>query len=382
MARSWLPKLLAIAALPLLLGLSAATPSSPSYHFTRKAASNSETVAGWMVENAVAKAYQAVTGTPATVEGAVDYFSVTGRPAAGLASHPLELEALEPGVELLIQQQVGEALVGQGLGLRVLGADLLFPPVLFRFEALPKLLVVSPREKIERLSTVLLRPEISLADAEGLEEAVSRDGFSALVTPIGGLGIYPSMVPKGSEVGWTLRTVAHEWAHQFFALRPLGWKYALGAEGDEQMVVVNETAAEILGREVGDEVYRRYYRGRVPEQPRPASQQDSFRAFMRDVRRVVDSLLADGKVDEAESFMESARQSLEQEGYQLRKLNQAYFAFHGSYSDEMPVGGAVGDDIGDRLRRLRAASPSVGEFVWRISSAGSYDEFLRVTTAP
>ncbi|MHB0868748.1 MAG: hypothetical protein ACYC66_01590 [Chloroflexota bacterium] len=399
-----LAKILAIAALPLLLGLPGGDSSSPAYSFARKASSYSETVAGWMLENAAAKARQAATGTPATAEQVADYLSTAARSARldqgawGLSTggpartasiavdlSPLDpvLEALRPGVELSIQRQVAEALAGQGLSHQVAGFDLLFPPVVFRFEALPKLLVVSPRGRIEQLSTVLLQPHLSLSDAEGLEDALARDGFSALVTSIGGLGVYPSMVPEGSDVRWTLRTVAHEWAHQFFASKPLGWKYAFGAEKDSRMVAVNETAAGILGREIGDEVYRSYYRGVSVEQPRPAaSQEDSFRSLLREVRTAVDALLARGKVDEAESFMESSRQALERKGYSLRRLNQAYFAFHGSYSDDMPVGGAQGDDIGGRLHRLREASSSAGEFAWRISSVGGYEDFLKVAPAP
>lgn len=399
-----LAKILAIAALPLLLGLPGGDSSSPSYSLARKAASHSETVVGWMLENVVAKTGQIATGTPATTQQVADYFTMaassarlaqgawglsTGGPAktASMAADLLpvdpELEALRPGVELSIQRQVAEALSEQGLSQRVAGFDLLFPPVLFHFEALPKLLVVSPRGRIERLSTVLLEPRLSLSEAEGLEDALARDGFSALVTPIGGLGVYPSMVPDGSDVLWTLRTVAHEWSHQFFASKPLGWKYAFGAEKDSRMVAVNETAAEILGREIGDEVYRSYYRAVSVEQPgQSTSREEGFRSAMREVRSAVDALLARGKVDEAESLMESSREALEREGYSLRKLNQAYFAFHGSYSDETPVGGAQGDDIGGRLHRLRELSSSVGEFAWRISSVGSYEEFMKATPAP
>ncbi len=400
MSRRSLIRLLAIATLPLLLGLSSGSSSSPSYRFTRQADPHVETVTGWMLGNSVEKTREAALVAPATRGQLLSYFDLAGRalrlsqgewglsgggPAktASMASElsPLrsQLEELRPGVEQLIQRQLHEALVGAGLGLRVGGGDGLLPPVLFRFQAPPKLLVVSPRDRITQLSTVLLRSELTLSEAERLEATISGEGFSAMVTSIGGLGVYPSMVPESADLRWTLRTAAHEWVHQFFALRPLGWKYAFGAEKDAGMIAVNETAAEILGREVGDQVYYRYYRGTAQGEPRPSPRDSSFREMMREVRTAVDALLAQGRVDEAESFMESSRQAMARQGYYLRKLNQAYFAFHGSYSDDVSVGGAQGDDIGDRLHRLREASASVGEFAWKVSSAGSYDEFLRLT---
>lgn len=400
MSKRSLASLLAIAALPLLLGVSGGGSSSLPYSFTRKAGPHAETVVGWMLRNAAGKAVEAAQGTAASHDEVLSYFALTGRsnrlnrtvwdrqgegPAkmTALATElsPLrsELDALKPRVELSIQGQVAEALREAGLGYRVAGAEHLFPPVLFRFEALPNLLVVSPRHRIERAATVLLHPRITLAEAEQLEDSISRAGFSSMVTEIGGLGVYPSMVPEGPDVRWALRTVAHEWAHQFFALRPLGWRYAFGTEKDDRMITINETAAEILGREIGDEVYRRYYRDAPQEEARPSARGDSFRTMMREVRLGVDALLAQGRVEEAESFMEASRQTLAQRGIVLRRLNQAYFAFHGSYSDEPFVGGAEGDDIGGRLHLLRERSESVGDFAWRISGVGSYEEFRRLS---
>jgi hypothetical protein len=39
-----------------------------------------------------------------------------------------------------------------------------------------------------------------------------------------------------------------------------------------------------------------------------------------------------GKVELAEEFMEERRQFFWKKGYHIRKLNQAYFAFHGAYA--------------------------------------------------
>jgi hypothetical protein len=44
---------------------------------------------------------------------------------------------------------------------------------------------------------------------------------------------------------------------------------------------------------------------------------------MRQTRLIVESLLGEGKIDEAERYMEERRQLFVQEGFEIRKLNQA-----------------------------------------------------------
>ena len=63
-----------------------------------------------------------------------------------------------------------------------------------------------------------------------------------------------------------------------------------------------------------------------------------------------------------------------QRGYAIRKLNQAYFAFHGSYAD---TPGSV-DPIGPALDRLLQATGSVQAFVQAVQGIGSYADYLQV----
>jgi len=89
----------------------------------------------------------------------------------------------------------------------------------------------------------------------------------------------------------------------------------------------------------------------------------------------VDALLAKGYIDEAEAFMEARRRRFLSYGYAIRRLNQAYFAFHGSYATSP---GAV-DPIGPKLIRLRELSPSLAAFlrsVARITSVAELDAML------
>ena len=99
---------------------------------------------------------------------------------------------------------------------------------------------------------------------------------------------------------------------------------------------------------------------------------------MRHLRRQVESLLADGKIDEAERAMEEKRQFLAANGYYIRRLNQAYFAFHGSYADSA---GSI-DPIGPKLDDLRKKSATLRAFVSVVrgfSSEGDLDRALRAT---
>ena len=98
-----------------------------------------------------------------------------------------------------------------------------------------------------------------------------------------------------------------------------------------------------------------------------------FRAEMHETRVTADALLADGKIEEAESYMEQRRQLFWQNGYLLRKLNQAYFAFHGAYAD-VPGGAAGEDPVGPAVRALREQSDSLADFINTIAWMTSFDQ--------
>jgi len=93
---------------------------------------------------------------------------------------------------------------------------------------------------------------------------------------------------------------------------------------------------------------------------------------MRETRVTVDALLAEGKIEEAEEYMEQRRRIFWENGYRIRRLNQAYFAFYGAYADQ--PGGAAGEDpVPAAVRALRAQSPSLAAFINRIAWVTSYE---------
>ncbi len=84
-----------------------------------------------------------------------------------------------------------------------------------------------------------------------------------------------------------------------------------------------------------------------------------FGREMRGLRLEVDGLLAEGRVADAELVMDERRQVFVANGYYIRRINQAYFAFHGSYADTP----ASSDPIGPKMQRLRDASVSLKVFL-------------------
>ena len=87
-----------------------------------------------------------------------------------------------------------------------------------------------------------------------------------------------------------------------------------------------------------------------------------------------DQLLARGEVEDAEAYMEQERQALVAQGYAFRRLNQAYFAFHGNYAE----GPAASTEIPDSLHALRAESGTLDAFIARVGRITSLAELKQL----
>ncbi|MCC7103800.1 MAG: hypothetical protein IT307_01540 [Chloroflexi bacterium] len=295
---------------------------------------------------------QASPPSPGDLEAARSFFLLppAARHAAG--------GEIEPAIERMVEQSWRQ----EGLVTRTFlagDAPVLFPPVSFVFTEPPRVLVVSPRDRIRVAEYSLLRTDVGPVASEQLEASVESRDLSALVTPVGGLATYPSMVLEGGTGQQMLAAVAHEWVHAYLFFQPLGRLYW----SDQQAREINETAAEMAGQEIGVRLAGELGLPVVPVGTRLSPRQREFQDSMRVIRTEVDRLLAAGQVDGAETYMESQRQALVARGFPLRKLNQAYFAFHGSYGD----GPAGQSPIPRQLRALRAASPSLGVFLQRVA---------------
>ena len=308
---------------------------------------------------------------------------------AGIDALRAQQQAARPAVEQVMERQVGAVIAAEGI--RLGGTS--FPPVLFAFAESPRKLVVSPRERIATEFYRMVDAGISLEEVERIEQAVEADGrFSAYVAETGGLGAYPAMVVEDAPLSWLLSTVAHEWVHNYLTLFPLGLLYEIGPE----MTTINETVADIAGDELGMRALARYYPDLVPpaagaaagapgeaapplpprlrERPAPPPPFD-FAYEMRLTRLTVDDLLAQRRVEDAEAYMEQRRQVFVRAGYPIRRLNQAYFAFHGSYATSP----GSSSPIGPQLTDLRAWVPDLRTFlhaVRTVTSPAAYDALI------
>ncbi|MCO6450834.1 MAG: hypothetical protein J5I90_08630 [Caldilineales bacterium] len=280
---------------------------------------------------------------------------------------------VRPLVEAALERQVSEMLAD--LDLETDGV--MWPPLRFNFSEPPNYLIVSPRDHIEVEAGLHLRPQLDLPLIETIEQKVSAEfDRSALIEGLGGQGAWPAIVNDGASLSWILSTIAHEWVHNYMVFHPLGRNMFDGPG----MNTINETVATIIGDEVGDEIAFEIYGIPRPERippasantplPEPDPDRFDFRTEMRRTRLHVDELLAEGRVQEAEDYMEARRQKFVENGYIIRKLNQAYFAFHGSYA----TGAASSDPVGPKLWELRDLMPDLATFVRATQTITSLDD--------
>jgi hypothetical protein len=300
-----------------------------------------------------------------------------------LAELEAERDRLGPIAESILQGQISEVVAD--LGLTVGGQPV--PPVLYHSTPLPTALIVSPRHEIIQEHNISLEPDINVDERTILEDRVDEAmNVSSLIVDVGGIGVYPTMVLETSNLNFLIEVVAHEWIHNFLSLRPLGLNYFSSPE----LRTMNETAAAIAGREIGHIVVERFYPELLPPPPPPEEEIEpgepppppvfDFREEMRETRVTADRLLAEGDITGAEDYMEERRKVFWENGYRLRKLNQAFFAFHGAYADQ-PGGPAGEDPVGEAVRKLFSESPSLASFLKRIAWMTSFEELLESTAA-
>ena len=291
---------------------------------------------------------------------------------------------LAPLAETVLQQQISEIVAEMSLSL----AGQPVPPVMYHSSPLPLALIVSPRNAIRQDQNISLLPDLTLDQEVTLEDQVDKNlDVSSLVVGVGGIGVYPTMVMQTSDLNWLSEVIAHEWIHNYLSLRPLGVSYLNSPE----LRTMNETTASIAGKEIGRAVIERYYPELVPPPPPEAEETTEepqttpqpaafdFRKEMHETRTMVDQLLGYGLVEDAERFMEERRQLFWNNGYHIRKLNQAYFAFYGAYADQ-PGGAAGADPVGEAVRSLRASSPSLADFMKKIAWMSSFDQLQRAVS--
>ncbi len=276
--------------------------------------------------------------------------------------------ALEDTVVRIIVGQIKETLAQQGIFNpldKYIRLKVAFPPLNFKLEKPPHLLVVSPRDRTDSIREITLQQSISLDEIKGIEAEVDKLGVSSLVVELGGFaGAYPSFVTNEASLRFILDTATEEWVHKYLTFTPLGFRYMLdltGVSRDYEVATMNETVASMVSKEIGSILYERHYSGHENSvhEKQAADSEFDFNREMREIRKAVDGYLARGEIGQAEEFMEQKRQYLASKGYHIRKLNQAYFAFHGTYADR-PTSISP---IGVELKQLRSQSATLKDFL-------------------
>ena len=275
---------------------------------------------------------------------------------------PLAEEQLEKEISRVLVEEVFQSRIG-----------LIWPPVDLALLNPPSVLITSSRHVIERLQDHVLEPNLAIPTREMLEEKLLQEAdLSALVVNIGGIATYPSIVVIDGGLRRAVDIAAHEWLHHYWFFHSLGQNYFRDAD----TTTLNESAANLAGREIS----RRALDVLDPQTLAPASPPPpaadagpvfDFRQTMHETRLRVDELLAEGRIDEAEAYMESQRQLFGDNGYYIRKINQAYFAFHGTYADSP----SSVSPIYEELVQFRETLPTVGDFIREIAKFSSYTQF-------
>ena len=305
-------------------------------------------------------------------EGSADVASLE----ADVARLTATRKKLRNDVEETLEATISAVVAAEGFAS---WGSLILPPVDIRLSTPPKLLVTSTRDRVQRIHDVLLDSSVRLSQRMAMEDKLLRSSnLSALVIDIGGLATYPASLPTNRSLRRTLHTTAHEWLHHHFFFRPLG--QSMFESGDMQSL--NETVATIAGIEIGDTAFEMLGGKLDPTPPVGVYAADNgspdggegfdFSKEMRKTRLRVDELLGEGKIEEAELYMEERRRVFVENQFFIRKLNQAYFAFHGTYA----VSPASVSPIGDQLREFRDLVPDLGAFVRKLSNVSSYQGFL------
>ena len=278
-------------------------------------------------------------------------------------------KSIQGEIEETLESAISSVLAEEGFASRI---GVIFPPVDTVYARSPGVLILSPRDRISRVSTDLLRPGIDDQERETLEKLVLQElNLAALVENTGGVAAYPSVVSSSGSLHGALVTTAHEWLHHWFFFQPLGQHFWDSAD----MTTLNETAATLGGRAIGDRALTAMTGEVIDRDALPAEVDPDafdFNAEMRETRLRAEELLAEGKIEEAEAYMEERRQLLIENRFFIRKINQAFFAFHGSYA----TSAASVSPVDEQLRTLQNRTESLADFLKTVARFGSYEGFL------
>ncbi len=263
-------------------------------------------------------------------------------------------------IELFFEKEISKKIKQK------LDKNYIFPPLDFVIQDSPKVLVISPRDSIAQQYVLLISSDIPLDKIIEIENSIDMRNFSSLIVNTGGFASYPSMVKKSKNYDYMISTISHEWLHQYLFFSPLGQSYFKGGE----MIKLNETLADIFGQEIAN----------LPEEKNIFYPDVIFNDFLKETRLEVDRLLKNKEINTAETYMKNRTIKLQSLGYKTRKINQAYFAFHGNYGSSP----SSLSEYDNKLNKLRNEYNSFSLFLddlKKIKNIEEFNELINLKTA-
>lgn len=337
----------------------------------------SQYVRDYMADLAEAQSLEGQVGTIFTNPAVTDPEAESAELRARRDRLRADLSTRQTLAESILEGQVAAVLVEEGFGM--LGQ--LLPPISMRFTQVPNLLIVSPRDEIRFDISINILP-LPVDQIAAIEAQIDQqENVSSLIVPLGGIALFPAMILETPSIPRAVDVFAHEWLHHYLFAFPLGLNYDFVGETR----IINETTASVFGQRLASLVLRRYYPELAPPPTLPHLAPPvppdpnafNFGREMDTTRRRVDDFLAQGRVEEAEAYMEERRKFFYDNGYLIRKINQAFFAFYGGYQSGSGMAGTGGaDPIGAAVQGIFEDSPSIQEAIIRLRGVVTREELL------
>ena len=190
-----------------------------------------------------------------------------------------------------------------------LGKEFLFPPLAVSLEKPPKVLIVSPRDRISQKIAILINNDISMKEIELIENTIDSLNLSSIILDTGGFAAYPSIVNIKKDYNFLISTISHEWLHHYLFFFPLGRSYFKGGD----MIFINETLADLFAIQITNN-----------KKTEESISDKFFKPFMKETREKVDKLLINNEVEMAETYMNQSFErccSVSSGGIHPRKFN-------------------------------------------------------------
>ena len=315
-----------------------------------------------------------------------DPFAVTEEERARRYTLRQSLVDRQSVTEAILEGQVASVLLENGFGF----AGQVLPPIAMHFTRLPYLVVISPRDQIDLIVSLAIQP-VPIDRIVTLEQQIeTRHDVSALIVPLAGLALYPAMIQETASIPSAVETFAHEWLHHYLLAFPLGYNYLSGGGGPTRRI--NETTADLFGKVIAQQVLARYYPEQTAPRVVPPQQFDvttapdatqpadidplafDFNGELHETRQTLDVILAAGQVDVAEPYLKSRLRVFYLNGYGLRRMNQAFFAFYGGYQAGGFSGIAGADPVGPAVYKVYQRSATIHDFIVQMRGIVTLDD--------